>query len=97
MEDVFDLTGRPPSGWMHAIFGGGPYGEDVGRCIPGPPAPATITVPLPDSGEFVYRLVTVGSWSDPNDPIALYDDTGPVPPPPLSELEKSWLNRGADQ
>lgn len=59
--------------------------------------PATITVPLPDSGEFVYRLVTVGSWSDPNDPIALYNDTGPVPPPPLSELEKSWLNRRAYQ
>ncbi|MEV6580081.1 hypothetical protein AB0M92_18175 [Streptomyces sp. NPDC051582] len=97
MKDVFDLTGQPPSGWMHAIFGGGPYGEDVGRCIPGPPAPATMTVPLPDGGEFAYRLVTVGSWSDPNDPIALYDGTGPVPPPPLSELEKSWLKRRAGQ
>ncbi|GHI70211.1 hypothetical protein Snoj_41290 [Streptomyces nojiriensis] len=48
-------------------------------------------------GEFVYRLVTVGSWSAPDDPIALYDDTGPVPPPPLSELEKSWLGRRAER
>ncbi|GGR83320.1 hypothetical protein [Streptomyces nojiriensis] len=45
----------------------------------------------------MYRLVTVGSWSAPDDPIALYDDTGPVPPPPLSELEKSWLGRRAER
>lgn len=96
MEDVFDLSGRPPQGWMHAIFGGGPYGEDVGRCIPGPPAPETITVPQPDGGEHVYRLWAVASWSDPLDPIAVYNETGPVPPPPLSELEKSWLRRRAD-
>ncbi|WP_097241136.1 hypothetical protein [Streptomyces sp. 1331.2] len=82
---------------MHALFGGGPYGEDVGRCVPGPPAPETITAPLSEGGEYVYRLVTVGSWSAPDDPIAVYNDTGPVPDPPLSELEKSWLNRRAGQ
>ncbi|MFG2484703.1 hypothetical protein ACGFSI_18305 [Streptomyces virginiae] len=97
MEDVFDLTGTPPQGWMHALFGVGPYADDVGRCVPGPPAPEVVTVPLPEGGEFVYRLVTVGSWSAPEDPIALYSETGPVPQPPLSELEKSWQRRGADQ
>ncbi|MEU3497610.1 hypothetical protein ABZ747_29475 [Kitasatospora cineracea] len=65
--------------------------------MPGPPAPETITVPLPEGGEHVYRLVTVGSWSAPDDPIAVYNDTGPVPDPPLSELEKSWLNRRTGQ
>lgn len=54
---------------MHAVFGGGPYGEDVGRCV--------------------------GSCPDPDDPVALYDDTGPVPPPPLREQEKAWLDRPA--
>ncbi|MFK4122887.1 hypothetical protein [Streptomyces longwoodensis] len=97
MEDVFDVTGRLPRGWMHAIFGTGPYSEDIGRCVPGPPAPETITVPLSEGGEHVYRLVTVGSWSAPDDPIALYNDIGPVPAPPLSELEKCWLNRRAGQ
>jgi hypothetical protein len=97
MEDVFDLSGTPPQGWMHALFGGGPYADDVGRCVPGPPAPEAVTVPLPEGGEFVYRLVTVGSWSAPDDPIAVYDDTGPVSEPPLSELEKSWLSRRADR
>lgn len=95
MEDVFDLTGAPPQGWMHALFGRGPYADDVGRCVPGPPAPETVAVPLVEGGEFVYRLVTVGSWSAPDDPIALYNNTGPVPAPPLSELEKSWLARRA--
>ncbi|MEU3908502.1 hypothetical protein [Streptomyces goshikiensis] len=95
MKDVFDLTGAPPQGWMHAIFGGGPFADDVGRCVPGPPAPEAITVPLPEGDEFIYRLVTVGSWSAPDDPIALYNDRGPVPQPPLSELEKSWLARRA--
>ncbi|MGE9695368.1 hypothetical protein [Streptomyces sp. NRRL F-5630] len=97
MEDIFDVTGRPPQGWMHAVFEGGPYAEDVGRCIPGPPAPDVIAVPLPGGGEHVYRLWAVGSWSDPEDPIGVYNDTGPTPPPPLSALEKSWLNQRADQ
>ncbi|GGS23592.1 hypothetical protein Snoj_20130 [Streptomyces nojiriensis] len=92
MEDVFDTTGRPPSGWMHAIFHGGPYGEDVGRCIPGPPAPEILAVPLPEGGVHVYRLWKVGSWSDPDDPIAVYNPDGPpVPPPLLTGQEKTWL------
>jgi hypothetical protein len=37
VENVFDTTGRPPAGWMHAIFADGPFEPDVGRCVPGPP------------------------------------------------------------
>ncbi|MFE9637066.1 hypothetical protein [Streptomyces sp. NPDC006463] len=92
MEDVFDMMGRPPSGWMHAIFHGGPYGEDVGRCIPGPPAPETLAVPQSDGGVHVYRLWNAGSWSDPNDPIAVYNPDGPpVPLPLLTVQERTWL------
>ncbi|WP_030547867.1 hypothetical protein [Streptomyces exfoliatus] len=95
MEDVFDTTGRPPKGWMHAVFHGGPYGEDVGRCIPGPPAPATLSVPLPGGGVHVYRLWTVGSWSDPDDPIAVYNPDGPsVPPSLLTAQEGQWTQEG---
>ncbi|MEU2244047.1 hypothetical protein ABZ572_32135 [Streptomyces sp. NPDC018338] len=95
VEDVFDTTGRPPKGWMHAIFHGGPYGEDVGRCIPGPPAPASLAVSLAEGDAHVYRLWTVGSWSDPDDPIAVYNPDGPpVPPPLLTGLEKQWLREG---
>ncbi|MED7947527.1 hypothetical protein [Streptomyces sp. BE303] len=97
MEDVFDMSGTPPHGWMHVIFGGGPYGEDVGRCVPGPPASERIAVPLPKGGEFAYQLVTVGSCSAPDNPIAVCNETGPAPEPPLPELEKSWLNRRARQ
>lgn len=97
MDDVFDVTGNPPQGWMHAIFNGGPYGEDVGRCIPGPPAPATIEVPWPDGRRHVYRLWSVASWSDPTDPIAVYNDTGPVAQPPLSEQEQEWIRRRTDR
>ncbi|MFB7410422.1 hypothetical protein ACFCZ2_24880 [Streptomyces sp. NPDC056202] len=92
VEDVFDTTGRPPHGWMHAIFHGGPYGEDVGRCIPGPPAQELLTVPLAEGGVHVYRLWTVGSWSDPDDPVAVYNPDGPPVPPPLWTVqEKTWL------
>ncbi|MGW4699456.1 hypothetical protein [Streptomyces sp. NPDC004285] len=95
MEDVFDTTGRPPKGWMHAIFHGGPYGEDVGRCIPGPPAPEIFEVPLAEGGVHTYRLWTVGSWSDPEDPIAVYNPDGPpVPPPPMTAQQKKWLREG---
>lgn len=94
MEDVFDLTGRPPQGWMHAIFGGGPYQDDVGRCIPGPPAPETLEVRLPDGGTFLYHLWTVGSWSDPQDPIAVYNPEPPSPDPqPLTDEERKLLAR----
>lgn len=95
MQDVFDVTGRPPKGWMHAVFRGGPYGEDVGRCIPGPPAPATLSVPLPEGGVHVYRLWTVGSWSAPDDPIAVYNPDGPpVPPTLLTAQERQWAQEG---
>ncbi|XUM00398.1 hypothetical protein ACQ86F_26200 [Streptomyces venezuelae ATCC 10712] len=95
MEDVFDTTGRPPKGWMHAVFHDGPYGEDVGRCIPGPPAPATLSVPLTEGGVRVYRLWTVGSWSDPDYPIAVYNPDGPpVPPTLLTAQEGQWTQEG---
>ncbi|OKJ69355.1 hypothetical protein [Streptomyces sp. CB02261] len=95
MEDVFDTTGTPPKGWMHAVFHGGPYGEDVGRRIPGPPAPVTLSVRLARGGVHVYRLWTVGSWSDPDDPIAVYNPDGPpVPPSVLTAQEKEWLQEG---
>ncbi|MFB7338915.1 hypothetical protein [Streptomyces hydrogenans] len=95
MEDVFDTTGRPPEGWMHAVFHGGPCGEDVGRCVPGPPAPVTWSVPLPEGGVHVYRLWTVGSWSDPDDPIAVYHPDGPpVPPVLLTAQERRWAQEG---
>ncbi|MET9951582.1 hypothetical protein ABZ135_08535 [Streptomyces sp. NPDC006339] len=94
MEDVFDTTGRPPSGWMHAVFDGGPYADDVGRCVPGPPAPAVLAVALPEGGEHVYRLAAVGSWSDPDHPVAVYGpDAPPAPPPLLTGREKTWIRR----
>jgi hypothetical protein len=94
MEDVFDRTGRPPQGWMHAIFNTGPYQGDVGRCIPGPPAPETLEVGQPDGGTFVYYLWTVGSWSDPRDPIAIYNPEPRSPEPQLlSDQEKAILDR----
>jgi hypothetical protein len=73
VEDVFDLTGRPPTGWMHALFDGGPFASDVGRCVPGPPPPDPLVV-----GDTTYRLRSVGSWSDPEDPIAIYGLTAKV-------------------
>ncbi|MFK0212630.1 hypothetical protein [Streptomyces sp. NPDC090298] len=95
MEDVFDMTGRPPKAWMHAIFHGGPYGEDVGRCIPGPPAPEILTVPLADGRVYTYRTWAVGSWSDLEDPVAVYHRDGPpVPPPLLTGQEETWLRDG---
>jgi hypothetical protein len=67
VEDVFDTSGRPPKGWMNALFDGGPYADDVGRCVPGPPPADTF-----DVGGVTYYLRTVGSWSDPENPIAVY-------------------------
>ena len=52
---------------MNALFDGGPYAEDVGRCVPGPPPPDTIEV---DGATYLLRAV--GSWSDPMNPIAVY-------------------------
>ncbi|WP_052851297.1 hypothetical protein [Streptomyces avicenniae] len=95
MEDVFDGTGSPPRGWMHAVFEGGPYGEDVGRCVPGPPASELLSVPLPEGGVHTYRLKVVGSWSAPDDPIAVYAADGPpVPPTPLTDQERRWIQEG---
>ncbi|MFD8011079.1 hypothetical protein [Streptomyces sp. NPDC058955] len=94
MEGVFDVAGRPPEGWMHAVFHGGPYGEDVGRCIPGP-APATMAVPVEGGGVYVYRLWAVGVWSGSGDPIAVYNPDGPpIPPPVLTAQEKRWIEEG---
>jgi hypothetical protein len=72
IRDVFDTTGHPRRGWMHALFDGLPLSEDVGRCVPGPPAPQRMDVR--DGAEVVasYVLKTVGSWSNPADPIAVY-------------------------
>jgi hypothetical protein len=73
VEDVFDTTGRPPTGWMHAIFGDGPFGHDVGRRIPGPPPADPLLIEARDEWPaWHYRLLNVISWSDPDDRIALY-------------------------
>ncbi|MFB6820883.1 hypothetical protein ACFCXA_04730 [Streptomyces virginiae] len=80
---------------MHAIFHGGPYGEDVGRCVPGPPAPDLLRAPSAAGEVHVYRLWTVGSWSDAEDPVAVYDPDGPpVPPLLLTDQEEEWLREG---
>lgn len=60
MDDVFDLTGHPPKGWVHAVFHDGPYADDVGRCVPGPPTPDPLEVELSGGGTFVYRILSVG-------------------------------------
>jgi hypothetical protein len=80
VEEVFDTTGRPPAGWMHALFDGGPFANDVGRCVPGPPPPDPLVV-----GETTYQLRTVGSWSDPSDPIAVYGLTRECKHPQLCQ------------
>jgi hypothetical protein len=67
MDDLFDTSGRPPTGWMNALFDGGPYGEDVGRCVTGPPPADQLAVE-----GAIYYLRTVGSWSDPENPVAVY-------------------------
>jgi hypothetical protein len=73
VESVFDTTGRPRAGWMHAIFADGPFEQDVGRCVPGPPpADPLVIEPRGEWPAWHYRLLTVFSWSDPGDPIALY-------------------------
>ena len=78
MEDIFDTTGRPPSGWMHAIFSDGPFMADVGRCVPGPPPPDPLIIAADaEVDSWTYRLVSMGSWSDPLDPIAIYANTLP--------------------
>jgi hypothetical protein len=63
----------------------------------GPPAPATVKVPMSDGRQHVYRLSVVGSWSAPADPIAIYNDTGPPSLPPLSEQEQAWLRNRVDE
>lgn len=89
MEDVFDTTGRPRKGWMHALFDGGPFAEDVGRCVPGPPPPDPLVI-----GDTTYLLRTVGSWSDPKDPIAIYGLTREVEQPPIPAwLEEKYPSR----
>jgi hypothetical protein len=67
MDDVFAREDPPPSGWMRATFDGGPYDEDVGRCVPGPPPRRKLRVT-----SCTYHLLGVGSWSDPDDPSAIY-------------------------
>ncbi len=53
MEDVFDITGRPPKGWMPRSSPTARAGTTWGRCIPGPPAPQ----PLSDQeGEILERM-----------------------------------------
>ncbi len=66
MEAVFDTTGEPPSGWMHAIFEGGPYAEDVGRCVPTPP-PGRFK-----ADDVEYRIVSVLTMSVPDHLVAFY-------------------------
>lgn len=85
VEDVFDTTGRPPEGWMNALFNDGPFMNDVGRCVPGPPPPDPLVVDA-GSAPWTYRVVTVGSWSDPLNPIAIYAAELPVGP----NAETTW-------
>lgn len=73
MRDVFDTTGHPPAGWMHAVFDGGPYAEDVGRCVPEPPPD------LVDAGDAQYRIVQVLTMSWPDHVLALYACDGREP------------------
>jgi hypothetical protein len=56
---------------MRAIFEGGPYHSDVGRCVPGPPPPPHLPVAA-NNGTCTYHLLSVLSWNDPSDPFALY-------------------------
>lgn len=57
---------------MHALFDGLPLSEDVSRCVPGPPAARRIDVSNGAEVLASYVLKTVGSWSNPADPIAVY-------------------------
>src|SRR5262245_40337217 len=43
-----------PSHWMNALFDGGPYADDVGRCVPGPPPADTFDV---DGVTYYLRTV----------------------------------------
>ena len=58
VEDVFDTSGRPPKGLMNALFDGGPYADDVGRCVPGPPPADTFDV---DGVTYYLRTVDRGA------------------------------------
>ena len=79
---------------MHAAFADGPYGDDVGRCITWPPAPQTLSVELPDGSTHTCYLWTVGAWSDPEDPIAMYNPEPPsTHPQPLSDQGREILDR----
>jgi hypothetical protein len=62
VEDVFANDDSPPSGWMRAIFDGGPYDADVGRCVPGPPPARRFEAPK--RGGSTYYLLSVLSWTD---------------------------------
>ena len=66
---------------MNALFNDGPYADDVGRCVPGPPPPDPLVVDaVGRSTPWTYRVVTVGSWSDPLNPIAIYAAALPTGP-----------------
>ena len=42
----------------------------------------------------MYRLSAVGSWSDPDDPVAVYGpDAPPAPPPLLTAQERTWIRQ----
>jgi hypothetical protein len=71
MSATLRLARHP--GWVHSIFEGGPFGEDVGRCVPGPPHPKR-TITHHNGRRHTYYLTTVGSWSDPTDPTGIYYD-----------------------
>lgn len=88
MENVFDTSGRPPEGWMNAIFDGGPFHDDVGRCVPGPPPPDPLIV-----GDTTYRVVVIASWSDPDNPIAVYAIKLPVGPNAVTQ----WWSERTDK
>ena len=59
---MFAKDAPPPAGWMRAIFDGGPYEPDVGRCVPGPPPPRSFKARK--RGGSTYYLLSVLSWTD---------------------------------
>ena len=49
---------RPTGGFTPSSLMG-PYVDDVGRCVPGPPTPDPLPVSLPDGTTFEYRILSV--------------------------------------
>lgn len=77
---------------MNAIFADGPFEPDVGRCVPGPPPLDPLVVEVPGKPPWVYRVLSVGSWSDPDHPQAIYCAVIPSD----SEHTEWWADRAPE-